>query len=71
MRIRYVGTSGVRIIEPFEWNKENDFVQDVPDELAENLLTYPYPDWESAEEDPEAAKTELEKALTKPKKKSS
>jgi hypothetical protein len=63
-KIRYTGTSTVRIIEPFEWNKENEYVQDVPDELAQELITYPYPEWEIAEEDPEAVKARLEEAMT-------
>ena len=65
MRIKYVGPSGVRIIEEFEWNAQNSFVQDVPNELAASLLTYPRPDFELAEgEDAAAAEKAVEEVVT-------
>lgn len=50
MRIRYVGI-GIRIIEPFVWNKENDYIVDVPDiEQAAELLTYPGEQFQAVDE---------------------
>lgn len=50
MKIRYVGTSDVRIIGEYRWDASNGFVQDVTDpEILENLLTYPKPDFEAVE----------------------
>ena len=64
MRIKYVGGSGVRIIGGFEWNAQNGFVQDVPNELAASLLTYPRPDFElAAGEDAEAAAKVVEEVV--------
>jgi hypothetical protein len=64
MKIKYVGSSGVRIIGVFEWNAQNGFVQDVPNELAASLLTYPRPDFELAEgEDAAAAEKAVEEVV--------
>ena len=41
MKIRWTGI-GDRIIQPFVWCKENDYIVNVPDvERAAELLTYP------------------------------
>lgn len=41
MRIRYTGF-GIRILQPYVWSKENNFIVDVEDlERAAELLTYP------------------------------
>ena len=51
MKIRYTGTAGVRIVEPYRWDESNGYVQDVTDpEILENLLTYPRPEFEPVEE---------------------
>jgi hypothetical protein len=51
MKIKYVGLAGVRVIEPYRWEKENGYIQDVTDEaILMNLLTYPRPDFEVVEE---------------------
>jgi len=39
--VRYIGLSTVRIIQPYVWNEENKYVQDVPLEKAAELVTYP------------------------------
>ncbi len=53
MKIRYTGTAGVRIVEPYRWDESNGYVQDVTDpEILENLLTYPKPEFEPVEEKP-------------------
>jgi len=46
MKIRYTGTAGVRIVEPYRWDESNGYVQDVTDpEILEDLLTYPRPEF--------------------------
>lgn len=49
MKIRYVGKAAIREIERdgerFAWAADVDFVQDVPADLAAELLTYPRPDF--------------------------
>ena len=51
MKIKYTGKSNIRNIGEYSWNAGNDFIQDVTDtELAANLLTYPRPEFEMAEE---------------------
>jgi hypothetical protein len=53
MKIRYTGTAGVRIVEPYRWDESNGYVQDVTDPaILENLLTYPKPEFEAVEEMP-------------------
>ena len=53
MKIRYTGTAGVRIVEPYRWDESNGYVQDVTDPaILENLLTYPKPEFEAVEETP-------------------
>jgi hypothetical protein len=50
MKIRYTGTAGVRIVEPYRWDASNGYVQDVTDPaILENLLTYPKPEFEEVE----------------------
>jgi hypothetical protein len=61
MRVKYVGTAGTRIIEPYTWNAENGYVQDVTDlELIENLRTYPRADFEFLDEEPVEVETPAE-----------
>ena len=51
MKIRYTGTAGIRIIDPYRWDSSNGYVQDVTDpDMLLNLLTYPKPEFESVEE---------------------
>jgi hypothetical protein len=51
MKIKYTGTAGVRIVEPYQWDASNGYVQDVTDPaILENLLTYPKPEFEAVEE---------------------
>ena len=51
MKIRYTGTAGVRIVEPYRWDETNGYVQDVTDpEILEDLLTYPRPEFVAVEE---------------------
>lgn len=40
MKIRWTGI-GDRIIQPFVWCKENNYIVDVPVERAAELVTYP------------------------------
>jgi hypothetical protein len=64
MRVKYIGSAGVRIIEPYEWNAGNGFVQEVPDEVAASLLTYPRPDFALADdEDKQAAEAAIEEVV--------
>lgn len=52
MRIKYVGP-GVRIIHPYVWDPSNGFVVDVCEpELAANLLTYPFPEFQLMPDEP-------------------
>lgn len=52
MKIRYVGP-GVRIIEQYRWDDTNGKVVDVIEaDLAANLLTYPYPQFELVNDEP-------------------
>lgn len=38
--VRYVGLAGRRIVNEYEWNAQNDFVQEVADQaLVETLRT--------------------------------
>ena len=42
MLIRFVGPAHVRrVVGPYEWAEHNDFVQDVPADVAADLLTSP------------------------------
>ena len=43
IKVRYTGLSTVRIIHPYVWNPENDYIQEVPLEKAAELVTYPGP----------------------------
>lgn len=53
MKIRYVGSSGRRIVGEFEWNSDNGFVEDVTDsEIVADLLTYPRPEFVLVEDEP-------------------
>ena len=53
MLIKYSGPAGRRIVGEHEWNKENDFLTDVPDaDLVTVLLTEPRGGFEVDEEDP-------------------
>ena len=57
MKIRYTGTAGVRIVEPYRWDESNGYVQDVTDpEILEDLLTYPRPEFVTVEEESVAEK---------------
>ena len=46
IKVRYTGLSTVRIIHPYVWNPENDYIQEVPLEKAAELVTYPGPQFE-------------------------
>ena len=43
MKIRYIGLSTVRIIQPYVWEPTNNWIQEVPLEKAAELVTYPGP----------------------------
>lgn len=43
--IRFVGHAGIREIENYRWDPENNHVCPVDVETAANLLTYPRPDF--------------------------
>ena len=52
MRSRYLGP-GARIIEQYRWDDANGKVVDVIEaDLAANLLTYPYPQFELVNDEP-------------------
>ena len=53
MLIRFVGPGHhVRVVGEFEWGRKAGWVQDVPAELAANLLTTPGEQFEVADEEP-------------------
>jgi hypothetical protein len=64
MRIRYKGNATVRTIMQYRWDKANGYVCDVPEALAANLLTYPRPDFELAERNPQMATARIERSLS-------
>lgn len=41
IKVRYVGLSTVRILQPYIWEPRNEYVQAVPLERAAELVTYP------------------------------
>ena len=43
IQIKYTGSSGVRILEQYEWNSDNGYVVEVDVDTAANLITYPIP----------------------------
>lgn len=52
MRIRYTGPRRIRVIGPYRWDEESNFVQDVQEpELVEELLTDPFNTFEEAGEE--------------------
>ena len=56
MRIRWVGPQVVRrVVEGFVWDAGTGFVQDVPEELALELLTAPGEHFEQVEDAAETA----------------
>lgn len=66
MKIRYKPKFGIRVIEPFQWDESNEYVQDVPLEMAAMLATYPDPNqFEIAEEDVDAAQAEVDAFIEK------
>lgn len=53
MKIRYVGPSTIRVIEPYRWDKANGHVVDVAEpETVADLLTHPPGDFALDETDP-------------------
>jgi hypothetical protein len=64
MRIKYKGNATVRTIMQYRWDKANGYVCDVPEALAANLLTYPRPDFELAERNPQMATARIERSLS-------
>jgi len=46
IKVRYIGQSTVRIIQPYIWDPHNDYVQEMPLEKAAELVTYPGPQFE-------------------------
>jgi len=41
IKIRYIGLSTIRIIQPYIWEPTNNWIQEVPLEKAAELVTYP------------------------------
>lgn len=48
VKIRHAPGPVVRVIGDVEWSAEAGWEQDVPVELAADLLAYPHPDWSLA-----------------------
>ena len=54
VKVLYKPMFGIRQIDPYEWNETNGYMQEVPLELAAQLMTYPDPNqFEVAAEDVE------------------
>jgi hypothetical protein len=64
MKIKYAGPATVRVIDPYRWSKENGYVQDVPNEVAADLLTSPDNEFRLADgENATAAQETIEKVI--------
>ena len=63
VKIRHAPGPVVRVIGDVEWSAEAGWEQDVPVELAADLLAYPHPDWSLAGKPTAAARKALADAL--------